>query len=85
MQLIANRYNSQKFIEYTATLGFTFSYTKRWQVSYEVSDGVYRDYYLSTKPTKSMLRKLKKLSKQYGYSNSVLFSVLGYSYPTYVG
>ena len=29
----------------------------------EVSDGVYRDYYLSTKPTKSMLRKLKKLSK----------------------
>lgn len=59
MNIIVNRYNSQKNITMLAIYGCKMPIAKRWQVSLMDKRGRTYDFYFVAKPTKRQLRKLK--------------------------
>ena len=60
MNIIVNRYNSEKVIKVLNYLSQNASVYKRWQVSVQDSRGKFYDHYFTAKPTRKQIRKLHK-------------------------
>lgn len=63
MNIIVNRYNSEKLIKVLNHIGQNASVYKRWQVSLQDSKGKFYDYFFVAKPTRKQIRKLHKGTK----------------------